>query len=80
MKRFLFAITVLTLSTSGWAQFYETPEEIPEETIYQPDPYEFQMESIQQEQDILYPQYEMPVEEFSEQDPIYEMEEPVYVE
>jgi hypothetical protein len=81
MKRFLLIMTLLTFSFSGWCQFYETPEEIPEENIYPAETYETDMESIQQEQDILYPEGEMPVDEYAEQDPnLYEIEEPAYSE
>jgi hypothetical protein len=81
MKRFLCVMTLLTLSTSGWCQFYETPEDIPEENIYPSETYETDMSNIQQEQDILYPQSDLPPEDFAEQDPnLYEMEEPAYPE
>lgn len=81
MIRFLFVMALLLLSTSGWCQFYETPEEVPEESIYPSQNYETEMGTIQEEQDLLYPPTETPVDQYSEQNnELYDVVEPTYDE
>lgn len=81
MMRLLIVMTLLTLSSVAHCQFYEAPEDVPEENIYPAETYETEMGTIQEEQDLLYPQAEAPIDEFAEQDPnLYEAEEPVYSE
>ena len=81
MMRFLLVMTLLILSTSGWCQLYETPEEVPEENIYPSETYETEMGTIQQEQDLLYPPTDTPTDEYGEQATgAYESVEPVYQE
>ncbi len=79
MMRFLFVIAFLLHSTSVWCEFYEAPEDVPEEHIYPAETYETETGNIQLEQELFYSPEETPSDEDTEQDTgLYDMEGPVY--